>query len=134
MATQSIYCLVDRAGLNPDSGLESGFLARASQFKSHGDDIACVLKRLLNEPGLTHLVISKNRRLVLDDSLRERLSVAIATLNDYGDGWTLASAGGLGVRDERYCALYSSATPFILFNRDIQSNHRYDGRPVFGAC
>ena len=121
MAAESVYCLVDRAGLNPDSGLESGFLARASRFKSHeeGNNFAFVLKRVLNEPGITHLLISKNRRLVLDDSLLERLSAAVATLNDYGDGWALASAGGLGLRDERYCALYSSATPFILFNRDI---------------
>jgi len=121
-ATHSVYCLVDRAGLNPDNGLESGFLARASRFKSHGEgnDLTFALKRLLNEPGITHLVISKNRRLVLDDGLLERLSAAIVTLDDYGDGWALASAGGLGLREERYCALYSSATPFILFNRDIQ--------------
>ena len=65
-------------------------------------------------------MVSRNPKLVLDDSLRQRVTEVIDELDSFKSEWVLASAGGLGLLQERYCSLYSSEQPFLMLTRVVR--------------
>jgi hypothetical protein len=118
---EGFACLLDRPSLSPVGGFEEGFFASTAKFRRHdGMSFAYAIAALIENPETRYILVSRNPRLVIDASLRERLRHCWRSLEQVAGNWALVSSGGAGLDEQNYCALYSAADPSISVRRAMR--------------
>lgn len=115
-----IACVLERQKIPPTGGLEDKFLQGAERFAclTSKDFLASVAEVVRNH-SVKWLLVSRNFHTIVDEHLLDRLETLLGRIAAYKDRITLVTGGGLGLNNERYCALYSSTEPFIFYNPDL---------------
>lgn len=114
-----IACVLERQKLPTVGGLEDGFLQGAQGFAKRSTHFLASMAEVVKNPSVKWVLVSRNFNTIVDDALLNRLDTLLGRIARYEGRVTLVSGGGLGINDERYCALYSSTEPFIFYNPDL---------------
>jgi glycosyltransferase involved in cell wall biosynthesis len=116
-AVGGIFNTEDNAHVGP---FLSDFLVGCHDVRSQDDkeyDIEDGILDVLRNTDVSLLVVGRNKKTILDSSLRSRVLQALSELQRFKGTWMLASPGGLGATGDKYCSMYSSTDPFLLVNR-----------------
>jgi len=112
---QNIVFVILRDTFQNNGNVESDFLSETQiihrTFSSAR--VADVLNLAVSGPNVSAVVVIRNRSLVLDYALFERVQETLDLTVPFEDQWAICAAGGKGQNGERYNALYSGLAPSL---------------------
>ncbi|SEP50627.1 Glycosyl transferase family 2 [Methylobacterium sp. ap11] len=117
----NISCMFEIQSSIPIGGIEEGFLKECTETGLYHDlDFVQSLRQFIARPHGKYILISRNTNLIVDENLLSKINITMQRLEGFQDKWTLVSPGGLARDNKKFCSLYSSKNPFIIYNSDIQ--------------